>query len=377
MAWEDVTTPKKSGGLGLSKIQHVNDALLLKWSWRYRNEGSSLWKKVVLGCHGSSNTWSLFPCSPSINSCWKFIVKNGEKNLWNGKPLNSFFVGTVGDGKNFHFWVDAWLYDEPLRILYPHLYRIEKNKWALICDRIKVTEGRKTMVWDWSVAPNSPQQITELFNLLAVIYDFEWKGGDDKWEWSTAPDGLFSVKKAKNQMLNDSIDPNRWYMSWSGWAPLKCKIMAWRAIRNRLPTKKELVKRGVPIQNITCTFCNEVEETALHIFTGCFFTAEIWTRVQAWCKLAPMIVFEVSDLLKLTELQKSSNQDAYVLTGIIITTMWAIWNERNNRNFHRKYRRPIEVVENIKTTSFFWIRNRAKKKVVDWNIWCVSPLNVL
>ena len=164
-------------------------------------------------------------------------------------------------------------------------------------------------------------------------------------------------------------------MNWSGWVPLKCKIMAWRATLNRLPTKMELFKRGVPFQNNACAFCNSDEETALHLFTGCFYTAEIWTRVQTWCKIAPLLVFEVSDILKTVESQQFSSQASYILKGILITTMWAIWNERNKRIFEGKSRRPIEVVEIIKTTSYFWIRNRSKMKDIEWNVWCISPLN--
>ncbi|KAJ0599753.1 hypothetical protein HanIR_Chr03g0108551 [Helianthus annuus] len=118
------------------------------------------------------------------------------------------------------------------------------------------------------------------------------------------------------------------------------------------------------------------DETSLHLFTGCYYSDEIWSRIQRWCRMAPMYAFEVSDLLKMTDLQTIAKHDRYILKGIVITTMWALWNERNNRSFEGKSRRPIEVVEIIKTTSYFWIRNRSKIKNIDWNVWCNFPLNL-
>lgn len=281
---------------------HVNEALLLKWSWRFKKDGICLWKKIVVGCHGSNRSWSSIPYSPSSNSCWKFIARVGEK-LWNGKPLNSYIRGTVGNGESFHFWIDAWLYDEPLRTIYPQLFIIEKNKWATISDRLQVINGSKHLIWDWSAAPVSAQQVSELFNLLSDIYDFEWKGDTDSWRWTADSSGIYSVKTAKNLLSNGSAATNTWNMNWYGWVPLKCKVMAWRATLNRLPTKIELFKRGVPIQDKACVFCNSDDETAIHIFTGYFYTAEIWTRIQSWCNIAPLIVFDVSDILKSIEAQ--------------------------------------------------------------------------
>ena len=126
-----------------------------------------------------------------------------------------------------------------------------------------------------------------------------------------------------------------------------------------------------------CDFCNSNAETSTHLFTGCIFAAEIWSRIEAWCRISPIFAFEVSDLLKVADYQRASKDNKYILRGIIITTLWAVWKERNNRIFNNKRRRAIEVVEHIKSTSFFWIRNRSKFKVIDWIDWCNSPLNIM
>ncbi|KAJ0844992.1 hypothetical protein HanRHA438_Chr15g0708571 [Helianthus annuus] len=163
VAWDIVTTPKKKGGLGVSKLQEVNDALLLKWTWRFKREGNSLWERIIMGCHGSSRPWALLPCSASSNGCWKHIVKVGENKTPNGSALNSFFVGELGDGHSINFWGDIWLRDEPLRVIYPNLFRLEKNKWVKVSARIRCVNNVKTSEWDWRSAPYTHAEVAELF----------------------------------------------------------------------------------------------------------------------------------------------------------------------------------------------------------------------
>ncbi|PNY10276.1 cysteine-rich receptor-like protein kinase, partial [Trifolium pratense] len=68
----------------------------------------------------------------------------------------------------------------------------------------------------------------------------------DKWLWSHDPDQSYSVWGAY-QLLNyqDSIilDPS-YGLSWHK-SILKVSIFAWRLLRDRLPTKVNLVTRGI------------------------------------------------------------------------------------------------------------------------------------
>ncbi|XP_021986150.1 uncharacterized protein LOC110882438 [Helianthus annuus] len=193
VAWDIITTPKKKGGLCVTKLQEVNEALLLKWTWRFKKEGNSLWKKIIMGCHGSSRPWAMLPCSASASGCWKQIVKVGEKKLPNGKSLNSYFVGMLGDGSTINFWGDTWLREEPLRITYPNLFRLEKKKWVKVSARLQCVNDVKSLEWDWRSAPFSYEELT----LLGDIHEFNWRGGLDEWKWKAEADGIFTVSVAK------------------------------------------------------------------------------------------------------------------------------------------------------------------------------------
>ncbi|KAJ0827228.1 putative reverse transcriptase zinc-binding domain-containing protein [Helianthus annuus] len=368
VAWDIVTLPKQQGGLGISKLQEVNDALLLKWTWRFKTEDSCLWKK------GSSRPWAMLPCNATSSGCWKYIVKVGDIKVANGMPLNSFFVGNLGDGQSIYFWGDVWLRDAPLCIIYPNLFRLEKDKWIKVADRMHCVDGFKTMAWDWKSTPSSHEEVSELFQLLNDVHNLEWQGGVDNWKWKDTKDGLFKVSSAKRLMSNDTSGNCRLMVKWKGWTPLKCKILVWRALLNRIPTVVELIKRGVNILDTACSLCHSDLETALHLFTGCIFSHEVWFRIELWCRLNHTFIFDVTDLIRVPESTSMSKDNKHILRGIVYTFMWVLWIERNDRIFNDKKRSPIQIVENIKYTAYFWLRNRTRWKDIEWKTWCICPL---
>ena len=297
--------------------------------------------------------------------------------MWNGNTLDSYFLGVVGDGSSINFWVDPWLQEEPLYLSYPNLFKLEQKKCVTVAERVRVIDGVKTLQWEWRLNPSSPVEVSELFNLLSIIYDFVWKDGQDVWRWKASEDGVFTVSSAK-RLISSSPSPNNIVqMKWKGWVPLKCKIFVWRAAINRIPTKWELRRRGVNLQSVLCSLCDSEMETATHMFTGCCFATEVWSRVEAWCRLSPSIMFDVPDIINIASAQANSKRSKYVLQGIVFTSMWVIWKERNERIFNGKRRRAIEVVESIKMTSYFWFRNRSRIQSIDWIDWCKYPLDVM
>ena len=52
MRWDIVCLDKRKGSLGVKSLSTLNEALLIKWSWRYAIEQEVLWKCVISGKYG-------------------------------------------------------------------------------------------------------------------------------------------------------------------------------------------------------------------------------------------------------------------------------------------------------------------------------------
>jgi hypothetical protein len=67
---------------------------------------------------------------------------------------------------------------------------------------------------------------------------------------------------------------------WHPQVPLKVSTFVWRPLRDRLPTKANLVTRGIlPIAAHLCVFsCGEVE-SAHHLFLSCSTFGPLWALV--------------------------------------------------------------------------------------------------
>ncbi|KAL8214499.1 hypothetical protein R6Q57_003948 [Mikania cordata] len=55
----------------------------------------------------------------------------------------------------------------------------------------------------------------------------------------------------------------------------------------------------------------------------------IWQRISSWCKLQPIYVFSVKDLLQIHGLGNWCERKKEAIHAMILTAMWCIWKDRN------------------------------------------------
>ena len=59
-----------------------------------------------------------------------------------------------------------------------------------------------------------------------------------------------------------------------------------------------------------------------------------------------------------------------VFQGIIFLSCWVIWRARNKLKFEGKTVKIEEVISEIKSIGFLWVRSRAKFSNLSWTDWC-------
>jgi hypothetical protein len=67
-----------------------------------------------------------------------------------------------------------------------------------------------------------------------------------------------------------------WKMIWNLKVPNAVKMFMWRACNNLLPTKMNLMRRGV-VQEAKCPICGREDETAKHILWSCPSAQDVWS----------------------------------------------------------------------------------------------------
>ena len=50
--WGEVCCPNHQGGVGIKPLCHMNEALKIKWIWRFAKEDDAFWRKVIVSKYG-------------------------------------------------------------------------------------------------------------------------------------------------------------------------------------------------------------------------------------------------------------------------------------------------------------------------------------
>jgi hypothetical protein len=103
---------------------------------------------------------------------------------------------------------------------------------------------------------------------------------------------LFSVSALYMYLYNKFFPPSRVGLNsvntiakvWDSWAPNKVVVFSWQALLGRLPTKENLVKRGISLEGtmVGCVMCGGGRESEDHLFAACSTTWELWSKVHRW-----------------------------------------------------------------------------------------------
>jgi len=57
---------------------------------------------------------------------------------------------------------------------------------------------------------------------------------------------------------------------------------AWRVLLDRLPTRVNLMRRGVVVSTNICVLYQETEESTQHLFIECAFAQRVWCFCFRW-----------------------------------------------------------------------------------------------
>ena len=212
-----------------------------------------------------------------FSNWWKDLRKIYHQSQHNIFHQN--MVWKIGCGDRIDFWHDRWVGECTLKQQYNQLFMISSQQHSLISMMGNFSQDN----WRWDL-----QWRRNLFDHehdLAVSFMEDitsiciQRNVKDIMMWKAEPNGVYSTKSAYSLMLklNDSGSQDRFSkLIWNLNIPPRAAVFIWRLLKDRLPTKGNLLRRHVDIQDAGCPLCGQWQEEVGHLFFNCKRTINMW-----------------------------------------------------------------------------------------------------
>ncbi|XP_035551721.1 uncharacterized protein LOC118349890 [Juglans regia] len=235
LSWKKMCNLKFVGGMGFKELEVFNMALLAKQAWRLLQN-----QDISLGGN-PSYAWR------GIWEAKRLLVQGGR---WN-----------VGNGSLIHILNDVWI--PGFRNLRQALGNEQSIEHSSQLDNQVFSLIDQSTKW-WDIA-----KVRALFNpnMVEAILRLHpsHTGAADHWMWEHEKSGSFSIKSAysffKTILESEHGESSSGALMkkfrtalWKLQVPHKVKVFAWRACKDSLPTKANLIKRKLDIEG-KCCFC--------------------------------------------------------------------------------------------------------------------------
>jgi hypothetical protein len=147
-------------------------------------------------------------------------------------------------------------------------------------------------------------------------------------------------------------------------------------LRDRLPTKSNLVARGIisPEAHFCVSGCGGIE-SARHLFLSCSTFGSLWALVRAWIGFFAADAHTLPDhFVQFTHSAGGLRARRSFLQLVWLACVWVVWNERNQRLFRNAATPLPQLLDKVKLSSFRWLKTTNVSLVLHYHSWWSNPL---
>ena len=347
--WDLLCRPYSKGGLAIKNLRQFNEALLGKWLWRFGVERDALWRRVVMEKYGSmEGGWmTKAPTGPYGVGLWKFI--------WNGwDKFSRLLTFDVGDGTRIRFWDDVWCNGEPLKLVFPELYRIARVKDAVVADHMQFRGG--SMYWEVNFTrPIQDWELDSVSAFLEILYSVTiHRNEEDKLIWKPSPEKGFQVKFFYKEICSPGVGAFPWKSIWKTKAPPRIAFFSWLAALGKILTADNLRHRGVILVN-WCCMCKVSGESVDHLLLHCPYAKELWDMVFVMFGIHWVMPRTVMAMFECWQGSFGRHQHILVWRVVPHCMLWCLWRERNARTFEGCETNVVDLKLHFFRLLFDWL----------------------
>ncbi|GJZ16837.1 hypothetical protein Tco_0552960 [Tanacetum coccineum] len=257
VAWDKILASKKNGGLG-----------------------------VICAIYGTS----VETHRTHYSSNWCSILREVHKLKGKGFDFWSHVKKRIGNGADTRFWFDQWLGDSPLCVKYPRLFALEMDKHASVESKLhsSVSNSFRRMV-------RGGIEQHMLVDLHTMLDSVSLSNSNDRWVFDLVSDGSFRVKETRNFIDNTFLPAQKVATRWVNFVPIKVNVFFWRVRLNCLPTRVNLVRRGINVESFYGVFVSGgtyLRQVGIRFKIGSlgFFRSGFPTRLNLCWKTLSMLL---------------------------------------------------------------------------------------
>ncbi|GJW00978.1 RNA-directed DNA polymerase, eukaryota [Tanacetum coccineum] len=106
-----------------------------------------------------------------------------------------------------------------------------------------------------------------------------------RWVWKLEGTGVFSVASARRLFDKLRLPNLGMETRWIKCVPIKINVLAWKIWRDALPTRFNISRRGIDVNNIRVPICDNAIESSEHLFFRCSLIRDIGKKIMRWWNL--------------------------------------------------------------------------------------------
>ncbi|GAU31357.1 hypothetical protein TSUD_19020 [Trifolium subterraneum] len=326
------------GGLGVRQLKERNVALLGKWCWRLLVDRERLWYRVLAARYG---------------------VERGRMR--------------DGGRRGSSWWMGIARWDRGCVVR--GVYFEKETQSCSVAEMASLGWGAGGEAWVWRRSSRGweEEMLGECQNLLLNIS--LQVHSSDRWLWQPDPDNDYSVHSVYQLLTSqDSVTLHAADgLIWHSHVPLKVSILAWRLLRDMLPTKANMVTRDIlSSETPFCVSGCGAVESAHHLFLLCITFGSLWSLVSSWIESSLVDTHTISDHFAQFTLSAGVSRGRRSFMQLIwLVCVWVVWNERNSRGSTNSLQ---HMLDKIKTFSYRWLKATSNTLALNYHSWWSSPL---
>ncbi|GJW03947.1 RNA-directed DNA polymerase, eukaryota, reverse transcriptase zinc-binding domain protein [Tanacetum coccineum] len=253
---------------------------MIKWVWKFLSQKDSLWTKVIVAIHGVGgkihSEWT-----STGKSCWLSILSEVRSLQRKGMYVFDYLTHKMGNGESTKFWLDHWHTRGIFKDIFPRLYALESSKDVTVSSKI----GDTSLVCSFRRIPRGGIEQNQFDSLVELVRSVTIVPSADRWNWNLESTGIFSVASARRRIDEICLPNIGEETRWVKCVPIKINVLAWKIKTDALPTRFNISRRGIDIQDMSCPICDNAIESTDHLFFRCGLVRDIANKVLSWWNL--------------------------------------------------------------------------------------------